>query len=961
MFFQHETARNTAHRPLNDAEKIFAGKLQGKSDAVYLDSSRERVFAVSGLPFSAPAAEYLAGLSGLQELFAGNGSLLLKKDGEQLRLYKEENETALTPAQQEELRKALGRVLNAPGELNEKGEWTVDLQTVPVGTHYPVNLLLGDRENYEDPLQTTPKSVVDALGHGSFRSAQEKQVLATRYVLSPEENGEPFNRQFYLTEKGKQIFYSGDPVTNVAEAKATHGNNYTKIVYRTECGLKIERTIFLLPQQEGMPSAVEAQRIVIANESGMPRELRIVATGMFGISDPSTISGDIVYANVVVESELCSFEGKPVALSAHHKPKDCQVEKRFAMLLCDGEGMDEYTSSLSAFLGKGTVEQPENLARLNNAPLRRGAAFFAMARTLKLEAGEAKTVDTFAGMTLKDHDANTEFDLELWTLYRYYRDPQNLEKTFRKICADAEAYRSYLQLRTGDRDLDAYVSYNLPFQVLYQTYVSRSFAWTQKSYRETGFREIQDLYASVYYLHAQGKDALIKRLLRSWIENVFGMGYAYHNFTTRGKEPGMCSDDALWLVQAVHRYVYLSGDHDFLKQRFAIAGSQQDRPLIETLKAIITYSGKISVGKHGLPLLDRADWNDTLRLDKGVLEGPEKEELYLHQLQKNGHGFGTAFENEQSESVMNAFLLVIAAEELKDLAKLCDEPEICAFAAATAEEMRENTRRYAWKQDYYARCLLNDSREYKYLGSTGDRLSADPAIDGSYFLNSFSWSLLSDTATPEQIRSMLDIVDRYLKTDAGLKLCTLVEYDRLGITTGTSFYFPGDRENGGVFKHAAMMATVASLQKARTLKDKELAGRLKDLAFFMIRRTLPYTAMEDPFRLKGNPRFCTQYNNSETGENIGPILSGTASWLTLALYEVCGIRYEDGAVCFEPVCDRPYFAYVLKPGETEIRVEIDASKDYRLNENSHILLDGEPQETARVVLDGQKHELKITL
>ena len=76
--------------------------------------------------------------------------------------------------------------------------------------------------------------------------------------------------------------------------------------------------------------------------------------------------------------------------------------------------MDEYTSSLSAFLGKGTVEQPENLARLNNAPLRRGAAFFAMARTLKLEAGGTKTVDTFAGMTLKDHDANTEFDLELW-------------------------------------------------------------------------------------------------------------------------------------------------------------------------------------------------------------------------------------------------------------------------------------------------------------------------------------------------------------------------------------------------------------------------------------------------------------------------------------------------------------------------------------------------------------------
>ena len=961
MFFQHETARNTDRKPLSEAQARFAGKMSGGSDAVYLDGLRQRLFAVSGLPYDAPAAEYLSGLNELQELLKGEDSLLLKKEGEHFRLYSASAELPLAEEQQEMLEAALKRVLKAPGELNEKGEWMIDLQTMPVGTHYPVNLLLGNREEFDDPLQTTPKSVLDALGHGSFRAAQEKQVLATRYVLSPEENGEPYNRQFYLTENGKQIFYSGDPFTNVAEAKTTHGVNYTKILYRTECGLQIERQIFLLPQQKGMPSAVEAQRILISNLTDTPRDLRIVLTGMFGISDPATISGDIVYANVVVESELCSYEGRPVALSAHHKPKDCQVEKRFAMLLTDGEGMEEYTSSLSSFLGKGTIEHPEGVARLNNAFSRRGAAFFAMARSLSLKPEETKTVDSFAGMSAGDHDINVEFDLELWVLYRYYRDSANLTKTFAKIREDAVSYRSYLQLQTGEKDLDAYVSNNLPFQVLYQTYVSRSFAWTQKSYRETGFREIQDIYASMYYLHAQGKDALIKRLMQSWIENVFGMGYAYHNFTTRGKEPGMCSDDALWLVQAVYRYVKLSGDRSILHQRFAVAGSQQSRPLIETLKAIVSYSGCISVGKHGLPLLDRADWNDTLRLDKDVLDGTEKEELYMHQLQRTGHGFGAAFENTQSESVMNAFLLVIAADELKELASLSGEPEIEEFAGKTALKMRENTRQNAFIEGYYARCLLNDERKYKYLGSGKDGLSADPQIDGSYYLNSFSWSLLSDTATPEQIRSMLDIVNGYLKTDAGLKLCTLVNYDLLGVTTGTSFYFPGDRENGGVFKHAAMMASVACLQKAKTLEDRELAEELKDLAFFMIRKTLPYKTIEDPFRLKSNPRFCTQYNNSETGENIGPILSGTASWLTLALYEVCGIRYSEKAIEFDPVCDRPYFAYTLDPGDAEIFVEIDASENFRMGPDSLVLLDGEKVERARVVPDGKKHHLKIKL
>ena len=77
MFFQHETARNTACEPLSEARSLFAGKMSGGSDAVYLDSSRQRLFAVSGLPFAAPAAEYLSGLYTLQELFKGEDSLLL--------------------------------------------------------------------------------------------------------------------------------------------------------------------------------------------------------------------------------------------------------------------------------------------------------------------------------------------------------------------------------------------------------------------------------------------------------------------------------------------------------------------------------------------------------------------------------------------------------------------------------------------------------------------------------------------------------------------------------------------------------------------------------------------------------------------------------------------------------------------------------------------------------------------
>ncbi len=190
---------------------------------------------------------------------------------------------------------------------------------------------------------------------------------------------------------------------------------------------------------------------------------------------------------------------------------------------------------------------------------------------------------------------------------------------------------------------------------------------------------------------------------------------------------------------------------------------------------------------------------------------------------------------------------------------------------------------------------------------------------------------------------MLGIVETRLKTQAGLKLCTLVDFDRLGVATGTALYFPGDRENSGVFKHAAMMATVASLKAAKTVADPELAERLADLAYFMMDRTFPYKAQENPYVLKGNPRFCTQYNNSQTGENIAPLLSGTASWLTLATYETTGAGVGREKVTFDPVL-RPgqkHLAYTLGLDDAHIHVTVESeSGAFRCGEKTRYLYDG---------------------
>lgn len=779
-----------------------------------------------------------------------------------------------------ELEETLTSFKNYGGYLNNQGEHVIDLKSQFIGTHYGVNLLLGDRSRLSEPLLTTPKSVIDMYGGGSFRGPAANQVLATRWDMDPNENGNPFNRQFYILENDKQIFYSHNIHENVLEATCVHKVNRTEITYKTNDGLLIKRTIYIRRQKsEDEPIALERQVIEINNQHNNRRNLSIVFTGMFGSANPGCQMEDVIYQSVINQSNIIYRDEKAVAVSPDYYPEYAREYIRFVTL--GEEGFDSYSYDLNNFIGNGSIDHPEHLNNLGNSLKVKGPSFFAIKKNICLE--NKYTIVESVGLI--DNKHNLEDSVETIIKDNHVDELKDIVKSFKK-------YSSSFQVNTGDLNFDNYVNNNLPFQILYQTYVSRAFAQTQKGYREMGFREIQDLYASMNYLIGSGQQRLVKSLLKKWIENVYLMGYANHNFFFVGKEPGMCSDDQLWLIDAVYRYISLTKDYRILNERFFVADSKKKRTLWDTLKAIVTYSGKISVGKHGLPLLDKADWNDCLKIDNDCLNGPQKAQLYKAQLRKNKQSFGVAFESDLSESIMNAFLLVIGLNEMIELSFYREENEYSKELKELKDNIVNSIKKNAYINGYYARVLINkkDSK-YKYIGAPKDGLSLLDDFDGSLYLNSMSWSILSGVATEEEIKSMIELADKYLKTPAGYKLCTPHNLVLCGAKeAATAQYFLGDRENGGVFKHATMMFVVSLFKASRMVKDEKLKKQLLNDADYMLNIVYPFNVLKNPYKFKGNPRFCTQYVNSITEEHIGPILSGTSTWLYLALQE----KYKTG-------------------------------------------------------------------
>jgi cellobiose phosphorylase len=275
----------------------------------------------------------------------------------------------------------------------------------------------------------------------------------------------------------------------------------------------------------------------------------------------------------------------------------------------------------------GTWAGPMSLqaAELCNTQALRGDNIAALLHHLgTLRPGETKQIITQLGQESKLKEAKSSIEK--------YRNSKSVEAALSDMKNFWDSYLDVLQVATPDATFDSTVNIHNPHQCHTTRQWSRYLSYYQLGLgaRGIGMRDSSQDILGVMANDPQDAKIFLKTLLSFQKQN----GSSLHQFnplTLVGNEgasleredrPHYYSDDHLWSVLCVTSYLKETGDTAFLDEVIPYyEKDKQGKPVqsgsvLDHVKRALHFT-RNDTGKHGLPLLGFADWNDTINLPTG--------------------------------------------------------------------------------------------------------------------------------------------------------------------------------------------------------------------------------------------------------------------------------------------------------------------------------------------------------
>ena len=473
-----------------------------------------------------------------------------------------------------------------------------------------------------------------------------------------------------------------------------------------------------------------------------------------------------------------------------------------------------------------------------------------------------------------------------------FRSEAEVDAAFSQLKAYWKARLGKMQVETPDPSMNSMLNVFNPYQCHTTFNWSRFLSLYQLGLgaRGIGFRDSsQDVLGCVDRAPDEAV-GLIRKLLSvqkpdgSAMHQFFPLTMAAtigdaHEYEDR---PNYYGDDHLWIIFAVVEYLKETGDLDFLKEeipfyRVSSKDPEESGTVLEHLVRAVRFT-KHNTGRHGLPLLGFADWNDTVNLPTGA------------------------------ESMFIANQYGKALSDLIDLfTHLGDEAAVDKYKK-DYEEMKARFDEHAWDGAWFIR----------YFDKDGNALGTRKAKHCQIYANGQSWPVISGFAEGDRAALALESLNEKLNTSKGIKLCTPGYEGWDENVGGITSYPPGAKENCGIFLHTNPWVMIAETIVGNGDRAYEYYSQVNPVAkndcideFECEPYVYPQNILSDE-----HPQFGLARNSW---------LSGTASWAYQAGTKyILGIQPTFGGLCINPCIPKRWngFKVTRKFRGAEYQIEV---------------------------------------
>ena len=771
--------------------------------------------------------------------------------------------------------------------------------------------------------QATPAPWANVIANPQFGTVVSETGLAFTWSenahehrLTPWSNdpvSDSRGEAFYLRDNDSGYFWSPTPRPCRGKTPYTtrHGFGYS-VFEHTERGISSELLVYV-----DVDAPVKCMRLTVKNESAITR--RLSATGYV-----AWVLGDLPEkTRMHIATEVDPISGTVFACNSYNS----EFPGRTAFF-----GTDDIIKSVSCdraeFLGRnGSLDNPAAMAR-SRLSGRNGVGLDPCAVIqvpFTLAAGEERVI-TFRLGVGNSKDECTELAMR-------FKGEEATQKSLSRVWRQWDRLLGAAYVETPDTAFNVMANGWL----LYQAIACRM--WGRGAIYQSGgafgFRDqLQDSMALVHTAPHLLREQILLCASRQFAEG--DVMHWWHPPSGKGVRTH-CSDDYLWLPQAVCRYVSSTQDTGILDEPVALITG---RPLKEDEDAyydqpsdsgntatiyehcVLAIRYGFTFGAHGLPLMGSGDWNDGM--------------------DKIGAG-------GKGESVWLAFFLYDVLSKFGPLAAARGDLPFYQECASQLTVLKDRVETNGWDGEWYRRAYFDDGTP---LGSAEN---SECRIDSI----AQSWSVLSKAGSAEHAQMAMRALDDHLvlREDKLVKLFTPpfdVQVPNPGYIRG---YTPGVRENGGQYTHAAVWAAMAFAQLGDSKRAWEIFNIINpvnhsktsvDVARYEVE---PYVAAADVYAAPGL-----------VGRGGWTWYTGSAAWMyRLMLESLLGINIENGALRIAPClpdswdCCAVHYRHLGAVYHIKITQECVGGKDI------FITLDGVERNDLLVPLldDQQEHEVTV--